>query len=73
MYDALTAGLACGLFMSESGVELSVRGFHDKLPTLLEFVLNELLLVQLEPSKVDVVKKQVRLLISCVCRPKRPC
>lgn len=66
-YDALTAGLACSLGMPEDGIELGVSGFHDKLLALLEFILNELLVVQFEASKVDVVKQYVRRCLTCVC------
>ena len=58
-YDATLAGLHYELANTTKGLELSVRGYNDKLPVLLSTVVDMLKQVEIREERLKVFSEQV--------------
>lgn len=57
-YDAEIAGLAYGLFGYSAGINVSVSGYNEKLPVLLEKVLVTLRDLEIKDDRFEIVKER---------------
>ncbi|KAI0952754.1 hypothetical protein AcW1_007154 [Taiwanofungus camphoratus] len=60
-YDAALAGLACSVTNHTHGLLISVSGYNDKLPLLLQTALTKLRDLVVDPGRLKVIAEQVRL------------
>ena len=58
-YDATLAGLQYELANTTKGLELSVRGYNDKLPALLSTVVDMLKQVEIREARLKVFSDEV--------------
>ncbi|WFD22426.1 insulysin [Malassezia equina] len=59
-YDADVAGLHYMVDSQMDGVDVIVSGYNDKLPKLLQSVLDALTKLQVDPKRFEIIKDQVR-------------
>lgn len=59
-YDADVAGLHYNLDSQVDGVDIIVGGYNDKLPRLLQSILDSLTQLQVDPKRFEIIKDQVR-------------
>ena len=59
-YDADVAGLHYDIDSHLDGIDIVLGGYNDKLPHLLESVLNALTKLQVDPKRFAIVHDQVR-------------
>ncbi|XP_030570603.1 nardilysin isoform X1 [Drosophila novamexicana] len=63
LYPALVAGLTYGLDTADKGLVLRVSGYNQKLPLLLEIVMNVMQSVTIDPAQVmsfkELKKRQI--------------
>lgn len=58
-YDADLAGLDYSISSSSIGYQISVSGYNDKLPVLLEKVLSTFRSLEIKQDRFDVIKQRV--------------
>jgi insulysin len=58
-YDADLAGLSYRFSDTTTGLHVSLRGYNDKLPTLVKTVLQKAKELQAKPDRLTVMKEQV--------------
>lgn len=61
-YNAELAGLRYSIKNDSTGLVISVGGYNDKLPLLLDTVLDKLRSIQFQPDRLKVISEQV-----CCC------
>ncbi|XP_017048682.1 nardilysin [Drosophila ficusphila] len=63
LYPALEAGLTYGLYIGDKGLVMRVSGYNEKLPLLVEIILNVMQAVDLDVNQVasfkDLKKRQI--------------
>lgn len=69
-YDAALAGLACSVTNHTHGLLISVSGYNDKLPLLLQTALTKLRDLVVDPGRLKVIAEQVVL---CICLSDAKC
>ena len=60
-YSASLAGLRYSLSYHSEGLTVSVYGYHDKLPLLLQVVLEKIRNLQSREDRLEVFKEKVRV------------
>lgn len=58
-YDAELAGLDYGITPSSIGLEVSIDGYNDKLPLLLEKVLCTMKQLEIKPDRFKIIKERM--------------
>ncbi|XP_016977512.1 nardilysin [Drosophila rhopaloa] len=63
LYPALEAGLTYGLYIGDKGLVMRVSGYNEKLPLLVEIILNVMRTIELDVAQVksfkDLKKRQI--------------
>ncbi|KAF7722305.1 Insulinase (Peptidase M16) [Apophysomyces ossiformis] len=59
-YNADVAGLSYYMSHRSNGIMLSVGGYSDKLPLLLEKVIHRMKYLRVEPERFNIIKDQAR-------------
>ncbi|KAH8413928.1 hypothetical protein KR009_007834 [Drosophila setifemur] len=63
LYHALEAGLTYGLYIGDKGLILRVSGYNEKLPLLVEIILNMMINLELDMAQVisfkELKKRQI--------------
>ncbi|XP_070070806.1 nardilysin isoform X2 [Drosophila takahashii] len=63
LYPALEAGLTYGLYIGDKGLVMRVSGYNEKLPLLVEIILNVMRSIELDVDQVnsfkDLKKRQI--------------
>ncbi|XP_037722249.1 nardilysin [Drosophila subpulchrella] len=63
LYPALEAGLTYGLYIGDKGLVMRVSGYNEKLPLLVEIMLNVMQTIELDMDQVnsfkDLKKRQI--------------
>ncbi|XP_017080155.1 nardilysin [Drosophila eugracilis] len=63
LYPALEAGLTYGLYIGDKGLVMRVSGYNEKLPLLIEIILNMMKTIELDLDQVnsfkDLKKRQI--------------
>lgn len=57
LYPALEAGLTYGLYIGDKGLVMRVSGFNQKLPLLVEIILEVMRTIELDPAQVASFKE----------------
>ena len=60
-YSASIAGLQCSLEYHSEGLSVCVYGYRDKLPVLLQVVLEKAKNLQTRVDRLEVFKEKVRV------------
>lgn len=60
-YNAELAGLHYAVSDHSKGVQIVVSGYHDKIPILLEKVLDTVANLHVKTSRLEVMKEQLAL------------
>ncbi|KAK5694709.1 metalloprotease [Elasticomyces elasticus] len=58
-YDAELAGLDYSMSLSNNGIDVTVSGYNDKMPVLLEKVLVTMRDLEVKQERFDVIKERV--------------
>ncbi|SKA48687.1 insulinase family protein [Enterovibrio nigricans] len=58
-YPAEVAGLSYNLYAHQGGVTLKLSGFNEKLPLLLDLVLEKFATRDFKPERFDIIKTQL--------------
>jgi len=58
-YNAEIAGLAYKLVQNSTGLTLTASGYNDKMPLLLEHILDRIKTLNVNPERLEVMKEQV--------------
>lgn len=64
-YSASLSGLHYSLYHHFEGLSVCVYGYHDKLPLLLQVILEGIKTLQPREDRLEVFKEKVRGLLSC--------
>ncbi|EDX00054.2 uncharacterized protein Dyak_GE23250 [Drosophila yakuba] len=56
LYPALEAGLTYGLYIGDKGLVMRVSGYNEKLPLLVEIILNMMKTIELDTDQVNAFK-----------------
>lgn len=56
LYPALEAGLTYGLYIGDKGLVMRVSGYNEKLPLLVEIILNMMQTIELDIGQVNAFK-----------------
>ncbi|EDV52584.1 nardilysin [Drosophila erecta] len=56
LYPALEAGLTYGLYIGDKGLVMRVSGYNEKLPLLVEIILNMMKTIELDAAQVNAFK-----------------
>ena len=67
-YNAGIAGLTYKLLDNATGLVLTTSGYNDKMPLLLEHILDRIKNLDINPERLEVMKEQVCNAI-VLCRP----
>lgn len=59
-YDATLAGISFNVSSTAYGIDISVSGYHEKLPTFLDVVCKRLVTYTLDTSRFPMIKDQYR-------------
>jgi len=62
-YSASLAGLQCSLDYHSEGLSVRVYGYRDKLPLLLQVVLEKINNLRIRADRLEVFKEKVRVSI----------
>lgn len=63
IYGASLAGLQCSLDYHSEGLSVCVYGYRDKLPLLLQVILERINNLQTRVDRLDVFKEKVRVAV----------
>lgn len=66
-YNANIAGLTYKLVDNATGLVLATSGYNDKMPVLLEHILDRIKNLNINPERLEVMKEQVRNIIVLWC------
>lgn len=59
IYDAMLAGFSYNISVATSGIILSVGGYNDKIPVLLQKLVEELVSINVDEKRFSVIKADV--------------
>ncbi|CAB4420535.1 unnamed protein product [Rhizophagus irregularis] len=60
LYNAQMAGVYYGINYRSQGLSLSISGYNDKLPVLLEKVVNKMKNLKVDPERFSLIKEKVQ-------------
>jgi insulysin len=68
-YDADLAGLSYSVSAVSRGIWVSLSGYNDKMAVLARHVLERVKLMKIKPERLEVIKEQVRVILSVGLSP----